>query len=54
MSFSTKGTHQEKGTGLGLALCKEIVNIHGGDIKILSELGICTKVIFTLNKPKYF
>lgn len=54
MSFSTKGTHQEKGTGLGLALCKEIVNIHGGDIKILSELGIGTKVIFTLNKPKYF
>lgn len=54
MSFSTKGTHQEKGTGLGLALCKEIVNIHGGDIKILSELGIGTKVIFTLNKPEYF
>ena len=54
MSFSTKGTQQEKGTGLGLALCKEIVNIHGGEIKITSKIGSGTKVIFTLNKPKYF
>jgi len=52
MSFTTKGTKQEKGTGLGLALCKEIVNIHGGNIKVQSKVGEGTKVIFTLNKPK--
>ena len=52
VSFTTKGTAQEKGTGLGLALCKEIVNIHGGQIKILSKFGEGTKIIFTLNKPK--
>ncbi len=52
VSFTTKGTQQEKGTGLGLALCKEIVNIHGGEIKVESKLGEGTKIIFTLSKPK--
>ncbi len=53
MSFSTKGTQQEKGTGLGLVLCKEIVNIHGGEISVQSKIGEGTKIIFTLTKPKY-
>ena len=52
MSFTSKGTAQEKGTGLGLALCKEIINIHGGQIKVLSKFGEGTKIIFTLNKLK--
>jgi PAS domain S-box-containing protein len=52
MSFTTKGTEQEKGTGLGLALCKEIVNIHRGEIKVQSKIGEGTKIIFRLNKPK--
>lgn len=52
VSFTTKGTEQEKGTGLGLALCKEIVNIHDGKIKVESKFGEGTKIIFTLNKPK--
>lgn len=51
INFSTRGTQQEKGTGLGLALCKEIVNIHGGKIKVQSKIGEGTKIIFTLNKP---
>lgn len=50
VSFSTRGTMDEKGTGLGLVLCKEIINVHNGDIKIQSEPGIGTKIIFTLNK----
>jgi len=53
MSFSTRGTQQEKGTGLGLVLCKEIVNIHGGEISVQSKIGEGTKIIFTLSKPKY-
>lgn len=52
MSFTTKGTQQEKGTGLGLALCKEIVNIHGGEISVQSKISEGTKIIFRLNKPK--
>jgi two-component system sensor histidine kinase/response regulator len=50
VSFSTRGTMNEKGTGLGLVLCDEIVNIHGGEIKIQSEVDVGTKIIFTLNK----
>ena len=52
INFSTKGTQQEKGTGLGLALCKEIINIHGGEIKVKSKVGEGTKIIFTLKKPQ--
>lgn len=49
-SFTTRGTEQEKGTGLGLILCKEIVARHGGIIQIESEKEKGTKVIFTLKK----
>jgi PAS domain S-box-containing protein len=51
-NFSKMGTEQEKGTGLGLILCKEIINIHGGKIMLESELDKGTKIIFTLRKFK--
>lgn len=41
---SLKGTKGEKGTGLGLVLCKEMVELHQGSIKIESEVGIGTTV----------
>lgn len=37
--YTHKGTDMERGTGLGLILCKEFANRHDGDIKVVSEPG---------------
>ncbi|MGC1243958.1 MAG: tetratricopeptide repeat-containing sensor histidine kinase [Chryseosolibacter sp.] len=46
--FSKTGTEQEKGTGLGLLLCKEFIIRNGGAIAIRSSMGGGTEVSFTL------
>ena len=48
--FSTPGTAKEKGTGLGLVLCKEFITMNNGDIRVESEIGKGSRFIVSLPK----
>ena len=48
LSFSSKGTANEEGTGLGLILCQELIEQNGGKIWVESEQGKGATFFFTM------
>jgi signal transduction histidine kinase len=50
---TTIGTQQEKGTGLGLILCKEFVERNGGVIGLESVPNMGSRFYFTVPKSDY-
>jgi signal transduction histidine kinase len=49
----TYGTHNEKGAGLGLILCKEFIELNGGKISVTSEPQKGTEFIISLKLAKH-
>ena len=48
VKYSTLGTEKERGTGLGLIYCKDLIEKNNGKFQIISEVGKGTEVTFTL------
>jgi len=49
--FSSKGTDAEPGHGLGLILCKELMDMNRGSISVRSEIGKGS--VFTVQVPRW-
>ncbi|MFH0733490.1 MAG: PAS domain S-box protein [bacterium] len=52
VQFSQLGTKKEKGTGLGLVLCKELINKHNGKIWVESKFGMGSRFVLAFPKVK--
>lgn len=48
VQLQSDGVKNEKGLGLGLAISKEVITEHSGDIGVISELGAGSRFFFTL------
>lgn len=51
-NYTTRGTNDEKGTGLGVKLCKKFVEQNRGELTVTSAVGVGTTFMFTLPKQK--
>jgi len=52
--FSNSGTSGEKGTGIGLLLCKELVELNGGKLRVRSRIGKGSTFFFNLPLVKAY
>jgi two-component system sensor histidine kinase/response regulator len=48
VNYSTRGTEDEEGTGLGLILCREFIHKNKGELGVKSTFGIGSEFFFTL------
>ena len=51
-NYSTHGTENETGSGLGLLICKEFIDLNNGEIKVESKVNVGSKFIITIPKEK--
>lgn len=52
LQTTSRGTNDEKGTGLGLIICKELIEMNGGQISFVSQESKGTTFTFTLPRAK--
>lgn len=45
---STQGTNYEKGSGLGVSICRELIELNNGNFTIKSEPGMGTEISFVI------
>jgi PAS domain S-box-containing protein len=50
--INRKGTEGEISTGLGLLLCRDFIQKHGGNIRVESQEGVGSRFLFTLPSGK--
>lgn len=52
-NFKTFGTNNEEGTGLGLILCRDFIEMNNGRIEVKSEINVGTETLFRLPLKPY-
>jgi two-component system, sensor histidine kinase and response regulator len=52
-NFKTFGTNNEEGTGLGLILCRDFIDMNNGKIEVHSEINVGTETLFRLPVKPY-
>lgn len=52
--IQNQNTHRlsDEGTGLGLPIVQNLIELHGGEFKLKSEVNVGTEAIFTLPTPR--